>query len=165
MLGTAFAFCDESGMDGLIKHRVLNGVKNHTLCVRTDPVASPTGFPFKVVQVDGTLSDVNVYNQRERLCDIGYLRHLYKLPDGSLGYRCPAEPVDQYVKKGGAIEDTVGRMCLCNNLGAAAGFPQQRRDGYVEPPLVTSYRARTSSSTSRTSSMRPELRYHCCTHE
>jgi len=137
-VGTAFAFCNESGMDGLIKQRVLTGLKNHTLHVRTDPVASPTGFPFKVVQVDGTLSDNDLYTQRIRLCDVGYLRHLYKLPDGTLGYRCPAEPIDQYVKKGGAVEDTVGRMCLCNNLGAAAGFPQQRRDGYVEPALVTS---------------------------
>jgi nitronate monooxygenase len=137
-VGTAFAFCNESGMDGLIKQRVLHGLKDHTLSVRTDPVASPTGFPFKVVQVDGTLSDPKLYNERVRLCDVGYLRHLYKLPDGSLGYRCPAEPVDQYVAKGGKVEDTVGRMCLCNNLGAAAGFPQQRRDGYVEPALVTS---------------------------
>lgn len=137
-VGTAFAFCDESGMNDAIKDRVLAGMKNHTLHVHTDPVASPTGFPFKVVQVDGTMSDPALYNQRERLCDVGYLRHLYKMPDGSLGYRCPAEPVDQYLKKGGALEDTVGRMCLCNNLGAAAGYPQQRRDGYIEPALVTS---------------------------
>jgi NAD(P)H-dependent flavin oxidoreductase YrpB (nitropropane dioxygenase family) len=125
-------------MDSKIKRRVLNGMKNHTIHVRTDPVASPTGFPFKVVRVDETLSDAEIYNARERLCDIGYLRHLYKRADGTLGYRCPAEPIDQYVKKGGAIEETVGRMCLCNNLGAAAGFPQHRRDGYVEPALVTS---------------------------
>ena len=32
---------------------------------------------------------------------------------------------------------TVGRTCLCNNLMSAAGVPQQRKDGYVEPPLVT----------------------------
>ncbi len=137
-VGTAFAFCDESGMAAAEKQRVLAGVKNHTIRVRTDPVASPTGFPFKVVQVEGTLSDPELYESRVRLCDVGYLRHLYKTPEGTLGYRCPAEPIDQYMNKAGALNDTVGRMCLCNNLGAAAGFPQQRSDGYIEPALVTS---------------------------
>ena len=137
-VGTAFAFCDESGMAALEKQRILKGVKEHTIHVRTDPVASPTGFPFKVVRVEGTLSEHDIYENRTRICDVGYLRHLYKTPDGTLGYRCPAEPIDQYMKKGGDVEDTVGRMCLCNNLGAAAGFPQQRQDGTIEPALVTS---------------------------
>jgi hypothetical protein len=26
---------------------------------------------------------------------------------------------------------------LCNALNATAGYPQQREDGYVEPPMVT----------------------------
>ncbi len=43
-----------------------------------------------------------------------------------------------YVKKGGVIEDTVNRSCLCNNLTATAGFPQVRKDGYVEQPIITS---------------------------
>ena len=42
-----------------------------------------------------------------------------------------------YVPRGGKIEDTVGRKCLCNALNATAGYPQQREDGYVEPPMVT----------------------------
>ena len=49
----------------------------------------------------------------------------------------PAEPADAYVRKGGAIEDTVGRKCLCNGLTATVGFGQTRRDGYQEPPIVT----------------------------
>jgi hypothetical protein len=43
-----------------------------------------------------------------------------------------------FVKKGGAIEDTENRSCLCNNLTATAGFPQVRKDGYVEQPIITS---------------------------
>ncbi|KAB2881023.1 hypothetical protein F9K33_02150 [bacterium] len=65
------------------------------------------------------------------------LRTLFKKEDGSLVYRCPAEPVEDYVRKGGRLEETVGRTCLCNNLMAAAGIPQRRKNGYVEPPLVT----------------------------
>jgi nitronate monooxygenase len=84
------------------------------------------------------MSDPEVYDQRVRLCDVGLLRSLYKKDDQAVGYRCPAEPEDQYLQKGGQPEDLVGRGCLCNNLGASAGFPQHRADGYVEQPLVTS---------------------------
>ena len=105
--------------------------------VRTDPTASPTGFPFKVAQLPQTLSDAGTYEQRPRLCDIGYLRTPYLTEDGKVGYRCPAEPLLEYEKKGGAAADTVGRACLCNALTADVGLAQTRRDGYVEPPLVT----------------------------
>jgi len=41
------------------------------------------------------------------------------------------------VKKGGKIEDTVGRKCLCNGLMATIGFGQKKKDGSTEPPIVT----------------------------
>ncbi len=137
-VGTAFAFCEESGMTTAVKRRVIEKVVREEAVVRTDPRVSPTGYPFKVVQLEGTMSDPRVYEQRPRLCDIGLLRTVYKRADGSVGYRCPAEPEDQYVAKGGKLEDTIGRGCLCNNLTAAAGYPQRRADGYLEQPLVTS---------------------------
>lgn len=71
------------------------------------------------------------------MCDVGYLREPYKRPDGRIGYRCAAEPVDEYVRKGGDEADTVGRRCLCNALVADIGLGQVRRDGYVEAPLLT----------------------------
>jgi hypothetical protein len=58
--------------------------------------------------------------------------------DGRLDYRCSAEPVEAYVGKGGAADDTVGRRCLCNALMANVGHPQVRQDGRIEPPLITS---------------------------
>jgi hypothetical protein len=45
--------------------------------------------------------------------------------------------VDAYLRKGGTLEDTVGRTCLCNALTATIGLGQRRRDGSVEPPLLT----------------------------
>ena len=105
---------------------------------RNDPRASPTGFPFKVVQLEGTVSSEAVYRARERVCDLGYLRSTYRMENGRLGYRCAAEPVDTYVKKGGALEDTVGRKCLCNALMADIGYGQVRDGGEVEKPLLTS---------------------------
>ncbi len=136
-VGTAFAYCDESGMDPEIKRRVIQKVLAGEIDVLTSPTVSPTGFPFKVVQLEGTISDSSVYEARRRVCDIGYLRHLYE-QDGKIGFRCPAEPVEHYVKKGGNLEDTVGRACLCNALGSTTGLIQHRRDGSAEPPIVTS---------------------------
>ncbi len=137
-VGTAFAYCNESGMMPHIKQTVLQQVLDGTAEVFTDPRVSPTGFPFKVAQIEGTISEQSVYEERGRICDIGYLRHLYKREDGKIGFRCPSEPVDDYLRKGGDEADTVGRGCLCNNLGAIAGYGQRRKDGYIEPPIVTS---------------------------
>jgi NAD(P)H-dependent flavin oxidoreductase YrpB (nitropropane dioxygenase family) len=137
-VGTAFAYCAESGMEGTIKSRIIQKVLDQEIKVRTDPVVSPTGYPFKVVQLEGTLSDPEIGRNRIRLCDVGLLRDSYKRADGKVGYRCSAEPVEQYLAKGGKPEDAVGKDCLCNNLLATAGYAQHRKDGYVEPPIVTS---------------------------
>ncbi|MEK7728374.1 MAG: nitronate monooxygenase [candidate division KSB1 bacterium] len=136
-VGTAFAYCAESGMEETLKRRVIQKVCAQQITVRTDSEVSPTGFPFKVVQVEGSLSEPEIYQNRDRLCDIGMLRRLYKRADGAVGFRCPGEPEAQYLEKGGKAEEIVGKNCLCNSLFAAAGYPQHRKEGYVEPPLVT----------------------------
>lgn len=136
-VGTLFAFCDESGVDPSLRARVLENVRAGQAQVHTDPLASSTGFPFKVVQIEGTLSEADVYAARERRCDLGYLREIYRRADGTPGYRCAAEPVDDYLRKGGRIEDTVGRKCICNGLLATVGLGQMRPEG-SEPPIVTS---------------------------
>jgi NAD(P)H-dependent flavin oxidoreductase YrpB (nitropropane dioxygenase family) len=135
-VGTLFAFCEESGVETSLRGRVLDTVRAGKAQVHTDPFASPTGFPFKAVQVDGTLSDPDVYAARERRCDLGYLRENYRRADGTIGYRCPAEPVADFVRKGGRIEDTRGRKCICNGLLATVGLGQERADG-SEPAIVT----------------------------
>ena len=137
-VGTAFAYCAESGMEDTIKSRIIQKVLDQEIRVRTDPIVSPTGYPFKVVQLEGTLSDPKIGRNRIRLCDVGLLRNPYKRADGKVGYRCSAEPVDQYLAKGGKMEETVGKNCLCNNLLATAGHAHHRKNGYVEPPIVTS---------------------------
>ena len=133
-VGTLFAYCDESGIAPDLKTRVIRGVRSGRVHILTDPRASPTGYPFKVVE----LEDMESQDERRvRVCDLGYLRTPYRTPAGTLGYRCPAEPVDAYVEKGGDAADTVGRRCLCNGLMANIGYPQRRADG-EEKPLLTS---------------------------
>ena len=136
-VGTLFALCEESGFDPSLRARILDEVRGGRARVFTDPRASPTGFPFKVLQLEGSLSDPAVYAARERHCDLGYLRELYRRDDGTIGYRCPGEPVADYVRKGGAVEHTRGRKCICNGLAAAAGVAQSRAGG-EEAPIVTS---------------------------
>ncbi len=136
-IGTPFAFCDESGLKEDLKEAIIEKAIMGTIDIFTDPKASPTGYPFKVARLEGTLSEEAEYADRRRVCDLGYLRHLYKKEDGTVGYRCPSEPVEAYVKKGGRSEDTVGRKCLCNGLMANIGFAQRRRDGYLEKPFIT----------------------------
>ncbi|MFG0253030.1 MAG: nitronate monooxygenase [Phycisphaerales bacterium JB038] len=137
-IGTAFAYCEESGLSTEIKGATIALSLRGQTRVFTDNVASPTGFPFKVLQMEGTHSDAATYEQRSRICDLGYLRHAYKKPDGTLGWRCPAEPVADYVRKGGKEEDTRGRKCVCNGLAANIGLGQVTRAAGVEKPLVTS---------------------------
>ena len=136
-VGTAFAFSRESGMRADLKQKLMEQAKVGAGVVFTDPLASPTGFPFKVAQVEGTSSAFPIYQERKRVCDLGYLREAYVSGENSVGYRCAAEPVANYLSKGGKVEDTVGRKCLCNALMANVGHAQTRKDGAVEPPLVT----------------------------
>ncbi|MCF7686933.1 MAG: nitronate monooxygenase [Cephaloticoccus sp.] len=135
-VGTAFAFCDESGVEPELKRTMLQASRGGTAAVFTDPVASPTGFPFKVADVTGSISEITTYTDRERICDLGYLRQAYLREDGTVGYRCAGEPVDDYVRKGGDLADTVGRKCLCNGLMATVGLGQVRH-GTPEPAIVT----------------------------
>ncbi len=136
-VGTAFAFSEESGLRPDLKKRLFAQAVTGSGEVYTDPLASPTGFPFKVAQLEGTSSALNIYQERKRVCDLGYLREPYAESNGKIGYRCAAEPVATYVAKGGKVEDTVGRKCLCNALLANIGHAQTRKDQTVEPALVT----------------------------
>jgi nitronate monooxygenase len=137
-VGTAFAFCAESGLRADYKRAIIEQVVNGDASVYTDPVASPTNFPFKVAHLKGTVSEPDTYKARPRICDLGFLRDAYRTPAGKIGYRCSAEPVNVYVAKGGKAEDTVGRKCICNALLATIGQPQRRKGKIEEKGIVTS---------------------------
>ncbi|MEK7213861.1 MAG: nitronate monooxygenase [Patescibacteria group bacterium] len=132
--GSIFALSEESGMDPKIRQEIRKRGFSGTNVVKTDMRASPTGFPLKVVELTGTVSGESTYQARERVCDQSVLVSAYKKPNGSIGYRCASEPIDAYIKKGGKIEDTVGRKCICNGLITTGNL---RFEGENEPAIVT----------------------------
>ncbi len=136
-VGTLFAYCNESGLPADHKREVAGLAQGTGVEVYTDARASPTGFPFKAVQLDDTLSAPEVYDERERCCDLGYLRTAYRTPRGGIAFRCASEPIETYVKKGGEREETEGRKCLCNALMANVGHGQARGGGRSEPTYYT----------------------------
>lgn len=137
-VGSLFAFSDESGLTAELKLEAVRHCLAGTESIFRDPVASPTGFPFQVLSLPDTLSEKEVYEERSRICDLGYLREAYQKEDGSLGWRCASEPLPAFLKKGGTQEDAKGRKCLCNSLMANIGMGQVRKGGVQELPLLTS---------------------------
>ena len=81
-VGTLFAFCDESGLTADLKASVLSHAVRGAVDVFTDPLASPTGFPFKTVR---WADDPATGTERQRVCDLGYLRNAYRTPHGRPG--------------------------------------------------------------------------------
>ncbi|MDR2401238.1 MAG: nitronate monooxygenase [Deferribacteraceae bacterium] len=131
--GTAFLLCEESGL----VHRLKELLIKIKCDVFTNPFASPTGFPFKEVKLDGTLSEPEVYSKRPRMCNLGYLRERFRNPDGSLGFRCAAESIKAFIAKGGSADLANKSKCLCNALFANIGLGNVYSNGYSEAPLIT----------------------------
>ena len=136
-VGSLFALSNESGFLPELRSQVLQNLASGKVVVKTDAAASPTGFPFKVIQMENTVSNPEHYEKRMRICDLGYLRTPYQRENGTVGYRCPAEPKDNYEFKKGDSKNYQKSKCLCNALMSDIGLPQLRPDGRRELPLIT----------------------------
>lgn len=143
-IGTSFALAQESGLSPVHKSALFQTLRSDLPdqdLVRTT-LYSPTGYPFKVVQLPGTLSDENVYQTRTKRCDLGFLqqRGLEK-PDSEgmrrLFQRCPAEPLEDFVNKRGLAFNAADKRCLCNGLLAGVGLGQIHPKDGEEPAIVT----------------------------
>lgn len=130
--GSIFALAEESGMVPELRRKIRKMGYEAKLTVRTDPRISPTGFPFKLAEVDGTISEKEIYDGRVRVCNKGLLVTPFEMEGGKTGLRCAAEPDSKFIAKGGNPDELDGRGCLCNGLLATGGFGDQ-----VEPPMVT----------------------------
>lgn len=147
--GSIFAACEESGLAEPIKMQILKAASSGEFVVRTSAKGSPTGYPFNMAQLPGAISEdrespdsgLTLYDERERVCDIGELRHLFKGEDGKFVFRCPAESKPNFERKGGDSAETENVKCICNGLLSTIGLAQTRMKGgaayYTEPPIVT----------------------------
>jgi NAD(P)H-dependent flavin oxidoreductase YrpB (nitropropane dioxygenase family) len=135
-VGSVFALTKESNYPSETKKKLIREIYRGNVTVRTDGRVSPTGFPFKVVEMEGTLGIKKEMRQRRRICDLGYLRELYATDENQVRHRCPAEAPENYVAKGGSREATENRGCLCNALFANIGLPQRQPWG-VEGKILT----------------------------
>src|SRR3546814_17371948 len=70
-VGTAFALCDESGLRDDLREDAIRRAPAGQLEIRTDPRASPSGLPFKVATLPGTVCAHDVHEQRPPGCDPG----------------------------------------------------------------------------------------------
>ncbi|MGB8815688.1 MAG: nitronate monooxygenase [Minisyncoccia bacterium] len=132
-VGSIFALCNDSAMNPEIRRRARYLGFRGELKVRTDMLISSSGYPFKVAELDGTISDPIIYKSRVCTCKHGALVQLYETREGAIGYRCTGESVDTYVMKGGNIDETIGRGCLCCGLFSNTEIT----DDSTEPPIVT----------------------------
>ena len=143
-VGSLFEWCRQSGLTQELRERGIDVIMDETLdevvdgrivyrAVFKDPRVSTSGFPFNVLQLPRTLSEREIYNARTRGCELGYLAELYlNKDDNRVHLRCPGERIENYIRKGGKIEDTVGRGCLCSSLVTDLGLGSPG-----EMPLIT----------------------------
>jgi len=132
-IGSDFALCNESGFEEIMAQHVRNLIVTGELKVMTDADLSSSGFPFKKALIEGTLSQKDVIEKTKRICTLGYLVQAYLKENGSIGFRCPAEKPEVFIKKGGNPEDMKGKICLCRALTAACGHAADPK----EPMVVT----------------------------
>ncbi len=143
-VGTIFALTQESGLAPEHKMAVLSALRTGTTdadLVRTT-LFSPTGYPFKVAQLAGTLSEETVYQNRTRVCDLGFLQQRgfdKPAPDGArqVFQRCPAAPLEDFKRKRGLPFNAADKRCLCNGLLSAVGLGQIHPSRGEEPAIVT----------------------------
>jgi NAD(P)H-dependent flavin oxidoreductase YrpB (nitropropane dioxygenase family) len=146
-VGSNFALAEESGMKPAYRAAILNRLKKETedapLVYTT--LFSPTGYPFKVVQIEDTLADDEVYAARRRVCDLGLLQQRglsQPAADGKrkLFTRCQAAPIEDFVNKRGLPRNTEEKRCLCNGLLSCVGLGQvglPKGELTEEPAIVT----------------------------
>ncbi len=135
-VNTPFTFCAESALNPELKRQVLTLVRQDPANLFTQICSLPDGRPLRVLRLEDTAADPEVLAQRARVCDVGWFREVYRRADGSVGYRCPGEPLHHYVLKGGAPGLAARQPCICNGLLAGLGLAQVQYGRELERALI-----------------------------
>ena len=137
-VGTAFAFCEESGLREDYKQALLAKVsRRRRRSVFTDPLAFAHG-----ISVQSGTAGRHCFGGGDVHCTAAHLRPRLSaraVPHGDrrsrISLRLRAR--EPYLAKGGRQEDTVGRKCVCNALLANIGLAQVRNGKRTELALIT----------------------------
>lgn len=134
-VGSRFALCEESGMRDDLRKQILERNRNGGVEIKTDHQASPTGYPIKIAQLPGTISEKALWQARQRVCNKKYLvrSHFQEQSDGTTKetYICAAMSPEEYARLGGDPAETEGKVCLCNGLLSTAGYYQDIENASV----------------------------------
>jgi nitronate monooxygenase len=136
LVSTPFHYCEESELAADWKAEVFRQSRQAPARLAVEFVSAPVGHEVPIAKVAGSALDEDEFARRERFCDVGFLRQLYRREDGSVGYRCPGETVACHHAKGGDPEAAAGQRCFCNGMLAALGLGQVRSGFGVERPLL-----------------------------
>lgn len=140
-LGSVLALADESNVLPQYRQAIVGAIVRHKPHdVFASPTTSPSGFPFNVVKLPGTVAFTEVTESRRKICDIGKLVEITEV-NGQFATRCPAGPESAWEKAGGKPFRLRDQNCLCNSLFATIGLGQLRRgEGskiWSEPAEIT----------------------------
>ena len=137
-VGTLFAMSRDSGLPSRPAATLRNALRDGTLQTRTDALASPTGFPFKVAhRRRHALGPVAARGPRPPVCDLGHLRTAFRREDGELDYRCPSEPVRDVRAQGRRRRATSAAASACATRWSRASACRRSARTASELPLVT----------------------------
>jgi NAD(P)H-dependent flavin oxidoreductase YrpB (nitropropane dioxygenase family) len=132
-VGTLFAMSQDSGFRPDLRERLRTSLIDGTLRTRTDPLASPTGFPFKVAQLPDAVGLVSCARSvrclRPATCASFRRRQL--------DYRCASEPDHTFTRRAGPGGEG-GRVCSeaqrpAAGLAGRVDSPRRRLDGFRPP--------------------------------
>jgi len=128
-VGTPFAYCAESGLDGEIKHKPARR-RGRGRCPRDHRSGRlATSFPFKVTVLEDSLSDPRSIAAAAACAISATCAQPIRPPKAASATAVRPSPSPTYLAKGGKEENTVGRKCLCNALMANIGLSQIRAGG------------------------------------
>jgi NAD(P)H-dependent flavin oxidoreductase YrpB (nitropropane dioxygenase family) len=125
--GSVFAFCQESGWTDEVKKMAIEEIKSSNAKIISSAIASPTGYPFKILKAKGTMSDAACFSERDKSCRVGLLREVeinLEKEIATPNWSCKASQTGSQT------------LCLCEALLAAVGLAQVNRKK-KELPIIT----------------------------
>ena len=138
-VGTLFALSADSGFRPTSASGCVRSLVDGTLATRTDALASPTGFPFKVAPARRARCRTSgCATTAPRCATSATCARRSARRTASVDYRCPAEPDHMFERKGGEHRRRSPAAPACATRSSRASASRRcARTAEPELPLVT----------------------------